>query len=95
MWRTLAQIFSEYPGIYTQSAGPSNDAEATVTPELLAWADLIFVIERAHRNKFSKILRAHRNGKRVVCLDIPDEYDFMAPFSCDSSNKRSPPAAVG
>jgi predicted protein tyrosine phosphatase len=46
---------------------------------LLEWADLIFVMERAHRSKLSARFRAHLGGKRVVCLDIPDNYEFMDP----------------
>lgn len=36
-------------------------------------------MERVHRNRLGKKFRAHLNGKRVVCLDIPDEYAFMDP----------------
>ncbi len=36
-------------------------------------------MEKAHRNKLSKKFRAHLGGKRVICLDIPDEYDYMDP----------------
>ena len=70
---------SDWPGIETQSAGLGNQAGTPVSPELLAWADLIFVMEKAHRNRLSKKFRSHLNGKRVICLDIPDEYEFMDP----------------
>jgi predicted protein tyrosine phosphatase len=33
----------------------------------------------AHRTKLSTRFRRHLNGKKVVCLDIPDGYAFMAP----------------
>jgi predicted protein tyrosine phosphatase len=33
------------------SAGLNNDAENPTTPELVAWADVIFVMEKAHRNR--------------------------------------------
>jgi len=36
-------------------------------------------MENSHRNKLSKKFRAHLQGKRVICLDIPDEYDYMDP----------------
>jgi predicted protein tyrosine phosphatase len=76
---TAEQVFAEWPGIQTQSAGLASDAANRVSPENLAWADLIFVMEKAHRNKLSKKFRAHLGGKRVVCLGIPDEYEFMDP----------------
>lgn len=74
---TAEQIFADYAGIETASAGTNHDAEEPLTPELLQWADLIFVMEKTHRNKLSQRFRAHIGGKRIVCLNIPDNYDFM------------------
>lgn len=74
---TAEQVFSDWPGIEASSAGLNHDAENPVTPELLDWADLVFVMERAHRSKLSAKFRPHLNGKRIICLDIPDDYDFM------------------
>jgi len=76
---TAEQVFSNRAGFDVSSAGLNPDANTTVTPELLQWADVIFVMERSHRNKLSKIFRAHLNSKRIVCLDIPDEFEFMDP----------------
>ncbi|WP_448657797.1 low molecular weight protein tyrosine phosphatase family protein [Sphingomonas sp. CJ99] len=76
---TAEQIFSSRQGIEVSSAGTNHDAENPVTPELLEWADTIFVMERQHRNKLQKRFRSSLNGKRIVCLDIPDEYEFMDP----------------
>ena len=76
---TAEQIFSDWPGIETQSAGLGNEAGNPVSPELLAWSDLIFVMEKSHRNKLSKKFRSFLSNKRVICLDIPDEYEFMDP----------------
>jgi predicted protein tyrosine phosphatase len=45
--------------------------------ELIEWADIIFVMERVHRNKMSAKFREHLAGKRIVVLGIPDEYEFM------------------
>jgi len=59
------------------SAGLNNDAENPLTREQVQWADVIFVMEKAHRNKLSAKFKASLSGKRVVCLDIPDEYEYM------------------
>ena len=40
---------------------------------------MIVVMEKAHRSKLRKRFRAALNGKRVICLDIPDAYEFMEP----------------
>jgi predicted protein tyrosine phosphatase len=36
-------------------------------------------MEKAHRNRLSSKFKRHLNGKRVVCLDIPDDYAYMQP----------------
>ncbi|HYC96987.1 hypothetical protein [Brevundimonas sp.] len=36
-------------------------------------------MERAHRDKLQRRFGAHLKGKRVICLDIPDDYAFMQP----------------
>jgi predicted protein tyrosine phosphatase len=87
---TAEHVFSSWPGIEVASAGLNNDAESPVTPELLAWADLIFVMEQAHRNKLSKKFRASLNGKRVICLGIPDDYEFMDPLLVKLLNAKVP-----
>jgi predicted protein tyrosine phosphatase len=74
---TAEQVFSSHQGIEVASAGLNNDAENPTTPELVAWADLIFVMEKSHRNKLQKRFKAHLRA-RVVCLGIPDDYEFMA-----------------
>ena len=65
------------------SAGLNNDAEIPVAPELLEWAELIFVMEKSHltrlRRKFGKFM----NKQTLICLDIPDIYDFMEPALID------------
>jgi predicted protein tyrosine phosphatase len=76
---TAEQIFASWEGIETASAGTNHDAENPLTAELVAWAQLIFVMEREHRDKLSRNFRAHLKEQRVVCLDIPDRYDFMEP----------------
>jgi predicted protein tyrosine phosphatase len=76
---TAEQVFASWQGIEVASAGLNNDAESVVTPEVLEWADLIFVMEKSHRNRLGKKFRAYLKDKRVVCLDIPDEYEFMDP----------------
>ena len=76
---TAEQVFSTWLEIETDSAGLSVDAEVPLSPEQIAWADIIFVMERSQRTKLSKAFRKHLKGKRVVCLDIPDNYALMDP----------------
>jgi predicted protein tyrosine phosphatase len=76
---TAEQVFSNRPGFEVASAGLNHDAETTVSAELLEWAEVIFVMERAHRSKLSTRFRSHLKSKRIICLDIPDEFDYMDP----------------
>lgn len=76
---TAEQIFANWPGVETASAGLNNDAESPVTPELVEWAHTIFVMERAQRTKLSSRFRPYLTNKRVICLNIPDEFEFMDP----------------
>jgi predicted protein tyrosine phosphatase len=80
-WRspTAEQIFAEHPGIECTSAGLNRGAENPLTPELLEWADLIFVMERDHKTKLAADFKPYLKGKRIVCLNIPDNYKFMDP----------------
>ena len=76
---TAEQVFAGRAGVATASAGISHDADEAVTPELLHWADLVVVMEGGHRRKLAAKFPAALRGKRLVSLDIPDEYEFMAP----------------
>jgi len=76
---TAEQVFSQNPEFDCASAGTNNDAENPLTSELVQWADVIFVMERAHRNKVSSKFKSVLGGKRMICLDIPDDYGFMDP----------------
>ena len=74
---TAEQVFSSHPAINVASAGTNNDAENPLTPELLRWADIIFVMEKAHRNRLQKRFKSDLKEARIICLDIADEYEFM------------------
>ena len=76
---TAEQVFANHPGIEVSSAGTNHDAENPLSHELVEWADLIFVMERSHRNKLQKRFRSALNEKRIIVLDIPDDYEFMDP----------------
>ncbi len=74
---TAEQVFAHWPGVETASAGINRDAGVPVSPELLAWADLVFVMERRQRSKLSQKFRPQLRGKRIICLDIPDDFEYM------------------
>jgi len=76
---TAEQVFAAWPGVETDSAGLADDAEVPLEPEQLAWADIVFVMEKRHRARLAARFSRHLQGKQVICLDIPDDYSFMQP----------------
>lgn len=76
---TAEQVFAEWEGLETSSAGINRDADSPVTPELLDWADTILVMESSHRTKLTAQFGPNLRGKRVVSLGIPDDFKYMQP----------------
>jgi len=74
---TAEAVFCEYSGVEAESAGLNKGADNPVSGELIRWADIIFVMERRHKNKLSKNFRQYLKNSRVITLDIPDDYDYM------------------
>jgi predicted protein tyrosine phosphatase len=76
---TGERIFADREGIETDSSGLAPDAEVAVSLDQLQWADLVVVMEKKHRSALTRRFGRHLARTRVVCLDIPDRYDFMDP----------------
>ena len=76
---TAEAIFSEYQGIEAIGAGTNSDAATPVSGDLVEWADIILVMEEAHRNKVSKKHKTLLKNKRLIVLDIPDNFECMDP----------------
>jgi predicted protein tyrosine phosphatase len=85
---TAAVVFSGYDRCNVASAGLHKTAVSVLTPRLVEWADVIFVMEPAQRwklrLKFGKLVR----GKQVVCLNIPDQYQYMEPELVDVLERK-------
>ncbi|MEL1250324.1 low molecular weight protein tyrosine phosphatase family protein [Aurantiacibacter gilvus] len=74
---TAEQVFADHPGIEVDSAGTNSNAENPLTNELVSWANIIFVMEKTHRSKLQRKYRAQLKDVRIICLDIPDDFEFM------------------
>lgn len=74
---TAETVFSEYDGLEVRSAGLNNNAETKIGTDDVEWADYIFVMEQAHKKKLRKKFREHLKDQKVICLGIPDKYDYM------------------
>jgi len=88
---TAEHVFATHPGVETLSAGLNVGADVTLSEELLRWADVVFVMEKRHREKLSREFRQALGGTRVICLDIPDIYEYMDPELVALLEKRVKP----
>jgi predicted protein tyrosine phosphatase len=66
-------------GLQARSAGTESGARIKVTAGHIGWADIIFVMEKKHLRRLREKYASELVGKRVVCLNIPDDYRFMQP----------------
>ena len=76
---TAEQVFADREDIEVLSAGLDSGCGNPVTPELVTWADIIFVMEQAHRTKLSRRFRSSLKSQRLIVLGIADDYEFMDP----------------
>jgi predicted protein tyrosine phosphatase len=76
---TAETIYAAHPEVEVDSAGLNHDATVPLSPEQIEWADLILVMEKSHRNRLGRKFQKYLSGKRVVILNVPDNYDYMDP----------------
>ena len=74
---TAAAVFSAYPGVEAMSAGTSPDAENPISADLIEWADVVLAMEKIHRRKLNERFKAKFKAKKIVVLDIADDYSLM------------------
>lgn len=74
---TAEKIFDGYNGHEARSAGTESNARIKVTAGLLGWADIIFCMEKKHFRRIKGKYPDMIVDKKVICLYINDNYDFM------------------
>jgi predicted protein tyrosine phosphatase len=75
--RTAETIFKNNQKHDVKSAGTENEARIKVTEKLINWADLIFVMEKRHKERLRDKFGDLMDGKEIVTLDIKDDYKYM------------------
>jgi len=88
---TAEQVFRAWPGLEVDSAGLAPDADTPLSADQVAWAELILVMENAHRRRLQSRFAGPLKGKRVVVLGIPDDYGFMQPELVDLLLRKAGP----
>lgn len=77
-WRspTAGMLFKNHPDHQARSAGTSDKAKIKVNEKLLAWADVIFVMERRHKQLLNQRFPLILTGKILIVLDIEDNFSY-------------------
>ncbi len=60
-----------------KSAGTEKSARIKINSKLITWADMIFVMEKRHKQRLIEQYSDLLTDKPVIILDIPDEYPYM------------------
>jgi predicted protein tyrosine phosphatase len=78
-WRspTAEAIYKNRSDHNFKSAGTEPSARIRLTAKLILWADIIFVMEKKHKERMFQKFSDESDGKEIVVLDIADEYKFM------------------
>ena len=72
-------------------AGLADDADPPLSADQLAWAKLILVMGASHRRRLMQRYGPSVKGKRIVVLDIRDDYDFMQPALIELFLRKADP----
>jgi predicted protein tyrosine phosphatase len=77
-WRspTAELLFKNNARHKARSAGTSAKARIKVNAKMIAWADVIFVMERKHLQILKQLFPEAIAGKPITILDIEDNYRF-------------------
>jgi len=80
-WRspTAEAIYKNRNGIFAKSAGTELSARTRINAKHIEWADLIFVMEKKHKQRIQEKFFDELQGKTIYILDIPDDYQLMDP----------------
>ncbi|RYD81396.1 MAG: protein tyrosine phosphatase [Verrucomicrobiaceae bacterium] len=65
------------PGYQARSVGTQPNARIVITDGHIGWADLIFVMEKSHLSRLRERFPYSMQGKTVITLHIPDDYEYM------------------
>jgi len=78
-WRsaTAETIYKNHPDHQVRSAGTEPSARIKINEKLILWADLIFVMEKKHKQRMTERFPEAVYEKELIILDIPDDYQYM------------------
>lgn len=75
---TAERLYRNDARLDVRSAGVRSDANRRVSEADLAWADVVFVMEREHQRWITQRFEGMKLPP-IDVLDIPDEFEVMDP----------------
>jgi len=69
-------LFRNHPVHQARSAGTSDKARVKVNQKAIEWADVVFVMERRHKEQLNQRFAHAVAQKQLIVLDIKDNYRF-------------------
>jgi len=78
-WRspTAETIYKNRAGISVKSAGTEPSARIKLNSKHIEWSDLIFAMEKKHKERMIENYPLETKEKNIIVLDISDEYKYM------------------
>ena len=76
---TAERVFCKREDLDVRSAGTAADALVRVNVHMLEWADVIFIMDEDQRRWLDTAFKDHPALGKVVCLGIPDTFEFLQP----------------
>jgi predicted protein tyrosine phosphatase len=76
---TAEKMYAGSPVYDVKSRGVAKDARVRLTKRDIGWADVIFVMEKKHKQRITQDHTEAIEMKKIVCLFVDDIYEPMEP----------------
>lgn len=75
-WRspTGEDLYRRDPRVEVRSAGTASGARRRITQQLIDWAEVVFAMERRHRDALYARFGEEGLAGKIIVLDVPDAY---------------------
>jgi predicted protein tyrosine phosphatase len=76
---TAEYLYRGRRDLEVRSAGIAKDAAVPLSRELFEWAGYVFVFSTRQLRFIERRYGGSSNGKKVVCLNLADEFEYRSP----------------
>jgi predicted protein tyrosine phosphatase len=74
---TAEMIWADSDVFSVKSCGTSPASRVKISEKLIHWSDMILVMEKRHKEILLQQFGDSLQGKKIIVLFIPDDYDLM------------------